>query len=229
MRKAGFDKIEAYVKPTMLGDEQKKWLIDTVKGSNATWKIWGNETQLVQMALDLSSFQLPALFQGNYYFTVDQWDGYRTERAEILNELSGVTNLVAITGDIHAFYAGELYVDFDNPTPTPMAVEYVTAGISSSPAQEITENTVNSSDALKNFGLGDLVPQFDTILTSTSPHYKYAKSLSHGIAIMEVDGDKEVRVTFVQIADVKSPTWDGTAERVKFRTASGSNTVEIVS
>ena len=82
---------------------------------------------------------------------------------------------------------------------------------------------------LKNFGLGDLVPQFDTILTSTSPHYKYAKSLSHGIAIMEVDGDKEVRVTFVQIADVKSPTWDGTAERVKFRTASGSNTVEIVS
>ena len=229
VRKAGFDKIEAYVKPTMLGDEQKKWLIDTVKGSNATWKIWGNETQLVQMALDLSSFQLPALFQGNYYFTVDQWDGYRTERTEILNELSGVTNLVAITGDIHAFYAGELYVDFDNPTPTPMAVEYVTAGISSSPAQEITENTVNSSDALKNFGLGDLVPQFDTILTSTSPHYKYAKSLSHGIAIMEVDGDKEVRVTFVQIADVKSPTWDGTAERVKFRTASGSNTVEIVS
>ncbi len=228
VKKEGFDKIEAFVKPTMLGAEQKQWLLDTVKGSDATWKIWGNETQLVQMAIDLSSFPIPELFKANYYFTVDQWDGFRSERAEILNELSGVKNLVAITGDIHAFYAGELHVDFDNPGPTPVAVEYVTAGISSSPAQEITENTVNS-DALKDLGLGDLVPQFDSILTNTSPHYKYAKSFSHGIAIMEVDGDTEVRVTFVDIQDVKSETWDGAPERVKFRTASGSNKVEIVS
>lgn len=224
----GFDEIEALVKPTMLGAEQRGWLIDALKASDATWKFWGNETQLVQMVLDLSPFNVPPLFKGLYYFTVDQWDGYRTERTEILQELSSVKNLVALTGDIHAFYAGELHVDFDKPGPTPIGVEYVTAGISSSPAQEITAGAVLALDPSGAYGLKDLVPKFDEVLTGASPHYKYAKSLIHGVSIVEVDGDKEIRVTFVQIADVKSKTWDGTATRVKFRTASGSNKVEIV-
>lgn len=220
----GFDPIEALVKPTMLGSAQKTWLVETLKGSTATWKFWANETQLLQMTLDLSSFSLPALFQGVYYFTVDQWDGYRSERAEILGQLSGVQNLVALTGDIHAFYAGELYVDFDNPSPEPMAVEYVTAGISSSPVQEITQNVVEHNDALVQYGLLDLVPQFDQILLSSSPHYKYAKSLAHGIAVVDVTA-AEIKVTFSSIADVKNKDWDGSVDKTVFTTASGSNRI----
>jgi alkaline phosphatase D len=222
----GFDVIEALVKPTMLGSAQKQWLIDGIKASDATWKFWGNETQLVQMCVDLNPFpKVPALFKGLYYFTVDQWDGFRTERAEILGALSGVKNLVVLTGDIHAFYAAELQVDFDKPA-APVAVEYVCAGISSAPVQEITESVVAQLDASGSFGLKDLVPQFDQVISAASPAYKYTKSSTHGIAVVDVDSDKEIRVTFVQIADVKSKSWDGKATRVKLKTVSGSNTVE---
>jgi alkaline phosphatase D len=176
------------------------------------------------MTLDLSVFPLPPLFQGVYYFTVDQWDGYRSERAEILTALAGVQNLVALTGDIHAFYAGEVHVDFDNPGAEPVAVEYVTAGISSSPVQEITQNVVDNNEALKAYGLADLVPQFDSILTSSSPHYKYASSLAHGISVIDVTA-AEITVTFLEIADVKTKDWDGTVGRKTFKTTSGSNRI----
>ena len=222
----GFDAIEAFVKPKMLGDEQKQWLIEGMKASSATWKIWGNETQLLQMCLDLSPFNVPAVFKAVFYFTADQWDGYRSERAEVLGALSGVNNLVVLTGDIHAFYAGEVHVDFDKPSATPMAVEYVCAGISSSPAQEITAGVVTDLDPTGAYGLKDLVPQFDAVMSAASPHYKYTNSMIHGVALIDVDADKEVRVTFVEIADVKSKTWDEKPTRVKFKTTSGSNKVE---
>lgn len=224
VKKAGFDGIEAFVKPTMLGQKQKDWLIDGVTSSTATWKIWGNETQLAQMLLDLTSFDIPAAFKAIYYFTVDQWDGYRTERREILEAFSGTSNIVALTGDIHAFYAAEIHLDPDDVTDKPVLVEFVTAGISSSPAQEITQNVVDSNSAFEP--LADLVPQFDTILRDTSPEYKYANSLSHGISIVEVRGDAELVVTFLQIADVKSETWDEKLERVVWKTKSGQSTVE---
>jgi alkaline phosphatase D len=175
---------------------------------------------------------VPPLFKGVYYFTVDQWDGFRSERTEILQQLASVENLVALTGDIHAFYAAELHVDFDAPGPKPIGVEYVTAGISSSPVQEITSVAVLSLDPPTPecptgcFGLADLVPQFDQILTATSQHYKYANSQAHGVSVMEVNRKKEIRVHFFHIADVKTEAWDGSFERVSFRTASGSNVVE---
>jgi alkaline phosphatase D len=175
------------------------------------------------MMLDLTPFDIPDAFKGIYYFTADQWDGYRTERKEILTALNGTRNVVALTGDIHAFYACEIHVDPDAIAGAPALVEYVTAGISSSPAQEITQGTVDSNPAFST--LAGLVPMFDQILTDTSPEYKYASSLGHGVAIVDVDGDVELRVTFLQIADVKSATWDGSVGRVSFKTVSGTSAV----
>jgi len=221
--KAGFDPIEAFVQPTMLGAAQKEWFLDAVKKSDATWRVWANETQLVQMLIDLTSFDIPEIFKGIYYFTVDQWDGFRSERREILEELAGLNNLVALTGDIHAFYAAEIHVDPDDVSDDPVMVEYVTAGISSSPVQEIAQGVVESSPLLE--ALTDLVPQFDTILQATSPEYIYAKSLIHGVSIVEVEAG-EMRVHFLQIADVKTKEWDGSVEKVSFRTVSGTSRVE---
>ncbi|MBX3128331.1 MAG: alkaline phosphatase D family protein [Polyangiaceae bacterium] len=227
VKKPGFDALEAYVSPTMLGAAQKQWLLDALSGSDATWKIWGNQTQLLQMVLDLEPFaSVPIVFRDKYYFTVDQWDGYRSERKEILSALSGVDNVVAITGDIHAFYASELQVDFDAPG-VPVAVEYVTAGISSSPAQEITAVAVKSLDPNGAFGLAALVPDFDQVLNDSNAHYKYNKSFAHGISVMEVSA-AEVRVTYLHIADVKSESWDGQVEKVVLRTPAGQSIVELV-
>lgn len=225
--KAGFDPLEAAAKPTMLGATQKAWFIDAVKGSSATWKVWGNEVQLAQMTANLKAFdKLPDIFRDRFYLNTDQWDGFRTERQEILSALSGVDNLVAITGDIHAFYASELHVDFDNPTPKPVGVEYVTAGISSEPIAHAAERVL-SAPAFKDLGLLELVPMWDDLVKEASPHYKYANSVFNGLAVCDLSADK-LEVTFLVVKDVVTLPFNGDVERVRFRTMAGSNKIEVL-
>ena len=221
--KSGFDMLEASAKPTMLGDTQKAWLVETINTSSATWKVWGNETQLAQMLLDLSSFdKLPEQYRSEFYFTTDQWDGYRSERAEIMAAIATTSNVVALTGDIHAFYACEIQALPDSPADATM-VEYTTAGISSTPVQEITKKVVSGSETLTSLGLADLVPQFDQILLDSSSEYTYANSNVNGIAIVELDS-KELRVEFLTVA-ADDAAYAGVTARERFVTKSGSNAV----
>jgi alkaline phosphatase D len=84
---------------TLLGAKQKQWLLESLEASPATWKVWG--TQLMLMGLRTGAVP-EATAQ------VDAWDGYAAERREILDRLidRNVSNIVAITGDIHTFFAG---------------------------------------------------------------------------------------------------------------------------
>jgi len=65
--------------------------------------------------------------------SADAWDGYASERAELMTYLKdqGIKNVVLLTGDIHASFAGVVYDNFDAPSPTPVACELVGAGVSS--------------------------------------------------------------------------------------------------
>ena len=63
------------------------------------------------------------MFRQRFYFKTDQWDGFRSERRALLEACAGVENLAVLSGDLHGFYASELYADFDAPGP-PLAVEY---------------------------------------------------------------------------------------------------------
>jgi alkaline phosphatase D len=224
--KSGFDAREAAARPTLLGAEQKAWLIDGLTDSDASWKFFGSDVQLAQMAIDLSGFeQLPDQFRNQFYFSVDQWDGYRSERAEILRAASEAGNVVALAGDIHAFYASELQVDFDRPG-RPAAVEFVVAGISSASVQEETQAVVDATPTLAALGLGALVPLVDQLLRQASPHYVYAKSLSYGIAVIDVQRGRAIEVDFLLIDDVSRPRWNGDLERVRFRVESGSTRIQ---
>ena len=227
--KAGYDTLEAAAKPSMLGAPQKQWLLSSVQGSNATWKLLGSSTQMAQMLLDLSSFPtVPEMFRKNFYFSVDQWDGYRSERAEILGTLAdaGVTNLVSFAGDIHAFFAGELQRDFDAPG-APVGVEYTCAGISSSSVQDITQRTVDGSELFTALGLGALVPQMDAILTSANPAYRYVKAHANGLGLASISAG-EVRVKLVHVAEVTVAALATPPTIVELVTRVGTNRVELV-
>ncbi len=224
----GFDVKEAAAKPTMLGTTQKEWLKTEITGSDASWKIWGNPTQLSQMLVDLRTGfdMLPDNYKQLFYFSVDQWDGYRSERAEILAAITGTPNVVALTGDIHAFYATEIYEDFDTPT-TPVCVEFSTAGISSRPVKDIARRIVEGNDLLTSLGLLDAVANFDTILAGASPQYIYNNSDANGVSVVEVDGANEIRVTYLEIESPTNVDYTGVKARHTFRTPSGTPTIEI--
>jgi alkaline phosphatase D len=114
---------------TILGSRQKAWWKATMKGSDATWKLWGNEVALMRLRIQ----QLGATDVSDRVLAGDAWDGYPTERNELMAFLrsEAIRNVVVLTGDIHAAFAGTIMDDFDAASPTAVACELVAPGISS--------------------------------------------------------------------------------------------------
>ncbi|MCE3265615.1 MAG: hypothetical protein K0S15_324 [Solirubrobacterales bacterium] len=114
---------------TMLGEAQRNWLLSSIKASPATWKVWG--TQLMLMATRLAP-GVPA--------QVDAWDGYAYERKRILDYLvdNNVQNAVAITGDIHTFFAGTAYTTGDESSGRAAMPEFVGGSATSTGLPEVT-------------------------------------------------------------------------------------------
>lgn len=229
VRKSGFDPKEASFKPSLLGKEQKEWFLDAVKKSNATWKVWGNEVQVYEMALELGKLPgIPAAINYTVYVNVDQWDGFRTERTEILDALSkaGVQNLLVCTGDIHSFYAAELHVDFSKPTAKPIGVEYVTAGISSASLKALMEKFVAPDSPLRPV-IDAWTNGADQALKDTNPHLKYADTNAYGFALVAIDAAK-AEVQFLEVGDPTKATYTGVTARHKFVTDVGTHKVKVL-
>ncbi|MCE4536572.1 alkaline phosphatase D family protein [Pelomonas sp. P7] len=119
---------------SILGGAQRQWWVQTMTTSTALWKVWGNEVSLLRMGIDGNKIPAaPAAFKSKFILNADQWDGFNAERKYLMGQLlaKGVKNVVAVTGDIHAFYAGVVMADYDAATPVPAMVDLVTAGVSS--------------------------------------------------------------------------------------------------
>jgi alkaline phosphatase D len=226
--KEGFDLKEAQANPTMLGLPQRDWLIEGVKGSDATWKAIGSQTMVAQLLIDLRNEpSVGTSFRKLFYLKTDQWDGYRTERRAILEALSAVQGVVWFSGDLHATYASELRPDFDTPGPA-TAVEYLVPGISAVALQEQLEIALTVDPILGALGLAPVVRRADNVVRAGNPHLQYARNKIYGVATVDVDRDQEVRVTFLQLLDVQSAERPATIERVSFRTRLGINTAEPI-
>ncbi|MBX3228635.1 MAG: alkaline phosphatase D family protein [Labilithrix sp.] len=234
IRKAGFDSREAQAKPSLLGAEQKAWFVDAVKKSTATWKVWGNEVQVYQMCLDL--YRLPGVPDSIFGFTPytvylngDQWDGYRSERAEILGdfETAGISNLLVCTGDIHSFYAAELHADFDAPKDKPVGVEFVTAGISSASLKDLIGKFIPEDSVLRFVANAWTGAADQALVDSNAPYLRYADTDSYGFTLMTVDGTK-AEATFVQLGSPKDKSYGGVTERHRFAAEAGTNKVKAL-
>lgn len=110
---------------TMLGAEQRAWLIDGVAASTAVWDVVAQQV---------------FMFGGNAVVgaeppvvVVDTWDGYAGERRAVLEALGETAdNLVVLTGDFHSAAVGDLRADpFDQTLPV-VGTEFMATSISSS-------------------------------------------------------------------------------------------------
>lgn len=170
--------------PGLLGSAQTRWWKDTMKGSDATWKVWGNEVTLNRMWLDMRALA-PTPYDQLYIVNADGWDGYPSYRAELLGHLrdSGVRNVVAITGDLHAFQCGTIYDNNDPATGRAVAVDFVSAGISSSSFYQYLRAGAGATP------LAPLVatPQgFDQVLRQNNPAFAYVDHDAQGYAVATV-------------------------------------------
>jgi alkaline phosphatase D len=121
---------------SMLGAEQKSWFLEQLRTSKAPWKLWGNSVAMVDWRIDFQN--LPSDFgvkwptSGYAILLDDDWSGYRSERAEILNFVrqQGIAGFAALAGDRHAFSAGLVSEALPPRHFDPVGVEFITASIS---------------------------------------------------------------------------------------------------
>ncbi|MFE5571295.1 alkaline phosphatase D family protein [Amycolatopsis japonica] len=135
---------------TLLGSEQRQWLLDGFSRSRARWQILGNQAPMGQTDTDAGEAT-------NVY--LDPWDGYVADRDRVLAAAQdrGVRNLVVITGDRHQNYAWDLKRDFNDPGSPTVASEFVGTSITSG-------------------GNGaDMTPGGETLLKA-NPHMKFFNS-----------------------------------------------------
>ncbi|HEY9650948.1 MAG TPA: alkaline phosphatase D family protein [Coleofasciculaceae cyanobacterium] len=184
---------------TMLGNPQKPWFLNTIRQSPCTWKIWGNEVMFMQLKV-LGKFASELLQKPtpDLYISLDQWDGYPAERAEILRTLrdAGVKNFITITGDIHSFAAGYQKVNFDNPLDPNVGICFVGGSVTSSNFSEMT-----------TFSNGMPVPpieQVTQVLRASNPHLEYFNSVTHGYNVIEATPEA-VTCTMKAVDTIKQP------------------------
>lgn len=132
---------------SMLGGTQRDWWKARMSETGQTWKIWGNEVSLLRMRLDLRQLAPPPQ---NVVFVLnaDQWDGYDAERKDLMAHLksNNIRNVVAVTGDLHSFVAGQVMDDYNAATPQPVMVDLVSAGISSTSFYQFFKSSVDTNN-----------------------------------------------------------------------------------
>jgi alkaline phosphatase D len=159
--------VDADAPRTMLGARQLEWFKSRLVGAPTTWKVWA--TEMMVMATRLAP-GVPA--------QVDAWDGYGYERKQILDHIldNNVQNVVAVTGDIHTFFAGTAYTTGDKATGRAAFPEFVGGSATSTGLPEAT----------------GLSPETLAGLAVINPHIDFYDFVKHGYGVIEIGPSESV-------------------------------------
>ncbi|MDG9719136.1 alkaline phosphatase [Streptomyces sp. DH24] len=114
-------------KLTMLGAEQKRWLLDGLHDSPARWNLIASQIMMAETDLKVG--------EGKLWF-YDAWDGYQAERNAFMREFKRVSNPVVLTGDRHLTMISDLKEDYADPDSAVVGAEFVGTSISSNGDQD---------------------------------------------------------------------------------------------
>jgi alkaline phosphatase D len=174
---------------TILGSEQRAWLLGELDASTATWRLLANSSVMGQTwAEHLPESVRPSLAMLKLLGSEgtgpdpDQWDGYPAERVRLMQHVrdEGIDNLVVLSGDVHVAIALELHVDaFDGNDP--VAVEFVTASLTSANLDEKMGWPRRTSSLEIERGVVDALG-----------HWKWCDFDDHGYVVIDVVPDRLV-------------------------------------
>lgn len=218
----------------LLGEEQRDWFVTTLLESTRTWKVWGNEFTLMPRIVDLSAQVLaPEELRTRILITAEDWDGAPNERARLLAELASVENLVVVTGDLHAFFAGTPHPPGD---PNARVIEFVAGSVSSTPwlpaIQRVIENdpSIPPEAATLALAAGTLLMDDEA---RPNPHIGWLDLKSNGYALVSAGADAlEATLFTLHESFVATPTrelsgsLDSRFDAVPFRVRTGTRDLE---
>ncbi len=142
---------------TVLGAEQKKWFMDALRRSTATWKIWGNSQGALDERADpqnlpegLTKQKWPADTFAVFLPSGDYGSAYH-ERGEIYDLVrdAKITGFAIVSGDRHSFWAGYAAALLPPARFEPVGISFVGASLSSPGGMEALEHKLPKDDPLR--------------------------------------------------------------------------------
>lgn len=130
---------------TILGVEQKKWFLDRLRDSRATWKIWGNSVGTLDWRVDPQNLPsgLTKPWPGSGYagFGGGDHSAAYSERAEIYDLVrdEGITGFATVSGDRHSFWAGLAAKALPPKAFEPIGIAFITGSVSAPGLVEANE------------------------------------------------------------------------------------------
>jgi len=197
---------------TMLGRDQRDWLLQAVIGSNSLWKVWGNEVFQAPLRLTQTTRSL--------YINLDAWDGYASERSFIVRQFkqADVRNLIVLTGDLHTALASYLKINytidpFNLLRANMVGVEFMTPAVTSSNLGQL-------------FDIPSIPIDFSEFAVRlTNPHIRFFNSAYWGYSTVEFNSQYCEYTVF----DIdKSQNYGNVRKRVYKRLRVPVNNVRIV-
>jgi len=165
---------------TILGERQKKWFLDRLRTSAATWKIWGNTTATLDMRADPQNLPagLAKPWPGAGYagFANGDHSNAYVERAEIYDFVRrhAIGGFVTIAGDRHSFWAGLASKSLPPQPFLPVGVAFVTGSISAPGIIEALEHNLPKDLPIRPLYLGQAPGD-------ASPQPTFNMLLHHGV------------------------------------------------
>ena len=163
---------------TMLGADQRDWLLSGTLASRARWRVWGNQTLMAALNVDRIGRRIP--------INLDAWDGYQAERrllAEAMRD-AGRPNLVVLSGDFHSHIVAHLKVDYrqaNNEDPrNVIGAEFMTTSVTSADVVD----SINAALKRKPHNPKLDIPIGNELVGAINPHIRFADLGSHGYSIM---------------------------------------------
>jgi alkaline phosphatase D len=146
---------------TILGAKQKRWFLQRLATSRATWKIWGNTLGTLDWRADPqnlpSGLTKPWPGAGYAGFGGGDHSSAYVERGEIYDFVAKrrITGFAAIAGDRHSFWAGLAAKALPPAAFEPVGVAFVTGSISAPGLVEAEEHALRRDHPLRPLYLID--------------------------------------------------------------------------
>lgn len=165
---------------TMLGEEQRDWLVDTIVESDSTWTVWADEVLTIPFRLGSGPLSVYPVQGG--------WDGYTRERQQITEAIGAadVENFVTLTGDMHCYIAGYQQTSYPGRVTggkgvaqgDRIGVEFMTPAITSLNVAEALHLTRGWRGKITE-------PILSKLVESMNPHIEFFDSHNWGYSVVE--------------------------------------------
>ncbi|TFK42649.1 PhoD-like phosphatase-domain-containing protein [Crucibulum laeve] len=198
--------IAAFENRSLMGAAQEKWFYDTVsqsKDRGAVWRVVGQQIVFTQL-------------NESGAFDLDAWDGYRANRARVLDHLykNKISNTVILSGDSHANWVSDLAHPNDTTTYNP------TTGAGAI-GVEFAGTAVTSSSS---FGSGIQPPAADAVsrvLVDANADLQWSEGSFRGFFTLSID-THNLNATYYAMRNISFANLDGFAS-ANFVVKSGEN------